>query len=234
MLDIRLADARDASDVAAIYRPYVTDAVTSFEIDAPDAAEMGARIDAVLARAPWLVCAGPDGETIGYAYASRHHERAAYQWSIDVAVYIHADHHRRGVGRALYETLFQLLRLQGFYVAHAGITLPNAASVGLHESFGFRPVGVYPAVGWKRGAWRDVGWWQLPLQALGAGPGAPLPPAAARGLPALAPPCRWRRRGLSRPGRPRCDRAHDRRRRRCYLGDDVDANPAARGDRAGW
>ena len=72
---------------------------------------------------------------------SRHHERAAYQWSVDVAVYIHAAHHRRGVGRALYRELFALLRLQGFYVAHAGITLPNAASVGLHESLGFRPVG---------------------------------------------------------------------------------------------
>src|SRR4051812_28905883 len=193
MLDIRLADARDASDVAAIYRPYVTDAVTSFEIDAPDAAEMGARIDGVLARAPWLVCAGPDGDTIGYAYASRHHERAAYQWSVDVAVYIHADHHRRGVGRRLYDTLFRLLRLQGFYVAHAGITLPNAASVGLHESLGFVPVGVYPAVGWKFGAWRDVGWWRLPLQSLVATPAPPLSVAEAQALPAwgaLLPPTR--------------------------------------------
>jgi L-amino acid N-acyltransferase YncA len=185
MLDIRMADGRDAADIAAIYRPYVTDAVTSFEIEAPDATQIAARIDAVLARAPWLVCAAPDrGETIGYAYASRHHERAAYQWSVDVAVYIHAGHHRRGVGRALYEALFQLLRLQGFYVAHAGITLPNAASVGLHESFGFRPVGVYPAVGWKFGDWRDVGWWQLPLQERVAAPVPPLSLAAAQALPA--------------------------------------------------
>src|SRR6266550_2683541 len=98
MLDIRMADGRDAGDIAAIYRPYVTDAVTSFEVNAPDTREIAARIDAVLARTPWLVCAGPGGEIIGYAYASRHHERAAYQWSVDVTVYIHAAHHRRGVG----------------------------------------------------------------------------------------------------------------------------------------
>src|SRR3954470_4844369 len=192
MLDIRMADRRDADDIAAIYRPYVTNAATSFEIEAPDAGEMAARIDAVLARMPWLVCAAPGGETIGYAYASRHHERAAYQWSVDVAVYIQAGHHRRGVGRALYETLFQLLRLQGFYAAHAGITLPNAASVGLHESLGFRPVGVYPAVGWKRGGWHDVGWWHLPLQDRPATPAAPLSLAAAQALPQwpLSPPRR--------------------------------------------
>src|SRR4051812_42077717 len=193
MPSIRIATPRDAAAIAAIYRPYVTDAVTSFEVHAPDAAEMAARIEAVLARTPWLVCTDADGAAIGYAYASRHHERAAYQWSVDVAVYIHAGHHRRGVGRALYDKLFALLRLQGFYVAHAGVTLPNAASVGLHESLGFVPVGVYPAVGWKFGAWRDVGWWRLPLQSLVATPAPPLSVAEAQALPvwgALLPPTR--------------------------------------------
>ncbi len=145
---------------------------------------MAGRIQSVLALAPWLVCAGPDGHLQGYAYASRHHERAAYRWSVDVAVYISAAHHRRGVGRALYETLFSLLRLQGFYVAHAGITLPNAGSVGLHEALGFEPVGVYPAVGWKFGAWHDVGWWRLPLQDLVPTPAPPLSLAEAQFLPA--------------------------------------------------
>jgi phosphinothricin acetyltransferase len=186
MPNIRMAHAGDAEQIAAIYRPYVTDAVTSFEVDAPDAAEMAARIEAVLIRAPWLVCTDADGAVIGYAYASRHHERAAYQWSLDVAVYIHAAHHRRGVGRALYEKLFALLRLQGFYVAHAGITVPNAASIGLHESLGFVPVGVYPAVGWKFGAWRDVGWWRLALQDLAPTPAPPLSVSQASTLPAWA------------------------------------------------
>src|SRR3954471_10624847 len=144
MPSIRMANTGDAAAIAAIYRPHVTDAVTSFEVDPPGAADIAARLQAVLARTPWLVCTDAAGAPIGYAYASPHRDRAAYQWSVDVAVYIHAGHHRRGVGRALYETLFALLRLQGFYVAHAGITLPNAASVGLHESLGFVPVGVYP------------------------------------------------------------------------------------------
>jgi len=144
---------------------------------------MARRIDAVLAMAPWLVALDDAGDQIGYAYASRHAERAAYQWSVDATVYIREGDHRRGVGRALYRTLFPLLRLQGFYVAHAGITLPNAASVGLHESFGFRPVGVYPAVGWKFGALRDVGWWHLPLQERPATPAPPLPLAEAQRLP---------------------------------------------------
>ena len=179
---IRMVRIADAAEIAAIYRPSVTDAATSFEIDAPDGAEMARRIEAVLAVAPWLVCIGPAGDIVGYAYAARHRERPAYQWSVDATVYIRTDHHRRGVGRALYSVLFELLRLQGFCVAHAGITLPNAGSVGLHEAVGFRPVGVYPAVGWKLGAWRDVGWWQLPLREL---PHAPAPPLSLRQAQAL-------------------------------------------------
>ena len=186
MISIRMATPADAAAIAAIYRPYVTDAVTSFEVDPPGVPEMADRIQAVSARAPWLAALDGDGAVIGYAYASRHHERAAYQWSVDVAVYIQAGHHRRGVGRALYEKLFPLLRLQGFYVAHAGVTLPNAASVGLHESLGFVPVGVYPAVGWKFGAWRDVGWWRLALQDLMPTPAPPLSVAEAETLPAWA------------------------------------------------
>ena len=104
-------------------------------------------------------------------------------WSVDVTVYIHADHHRRGIGRALYLRLLDLLRLQGFYVAHAGITVPNPGSVGLHEALGFEAVGIYPAVGWKLGAWRDVGWWQLPLQARPESPAPPLTLAEAKKLP---------------------------------------------------
>jgi phosphinothricin acetyltransferase len=182
---IRMADASDGAATSAVYGPYVSDAVTSFELEPPSAAEMAQRIESVLAWAPWLVCED-EGGVIGYAYASRHRDRAAYQWSVDVAVYIDGRHHRRGVGRALYGALLPLLRLQGFYVAHAGVTLPNAGSVGLHESFGFRPVGVFPAVGWKFGAWRDVGWWQLPLQARPETPAPPVPLVEALGLPGWA------------------------------------------------
>jgi len=174
---IRQAVLADAPQVAGIYAPYVSDAVISFELEPPDAAEMARRM--FHARAyPWLVCAGSGGDLLGYAYASQHRERAAYQWSVDVTVYVRIDQHRRGVGRALYTSLFGILRAQGFHAAHAGVTLPNAASVGLHESFGFRAVGVYPAVGYKLGAWHDVGWWQLELRARRRADVPPAPPLA--------------------------------------------------------
>jgi phosphinothricin acetyltransferase len=143
---------------------------------------MSRRIASVLAFAPWLVCE-IGGRVRGYAYASRHRERAAYQWSVDAGIYVHEDERRRGIGRLLYGSLFALLRLQGFVAAHAGITLPNAASVGLHEALGFRRIGVYPAVGYKLGAWHDVGWWQLRLVETPGQPSPPLSPAAARSLP---------------------------------------------------
>jgi L-amino acid N-acyltransferase YncA len=176
---IRLAGPGDAAQVAAIYAPHVTGASTSFEVAPPDAAEMAARIASTLAHMPYLVLE-TGGEVLGFAYASKHRERAAYQWSVDVSVYVHERARRRGVGRALYESLFALLRLQGFYAAHAGITLPNPASVGLHEALGFRPVGVYRSVGFKRGAWHDVGWWQLPLRERTGTPDPPRSLAEAR------------------------------------------------------
>jgi L-amino acid N-acyltransferase YncA len=160
---IRLARSEDAAQVAAIYEPFVSGTSTSFEYAVPDPSETASRIALALSHAPYLVYE-VEGEVLGFAYASKHRERAAYQWSVDVSVYIHERARRRGVGRALYTSLFALLRLQGFYTAHAGITLPNPASVGLHEALGFRPVGVYRSVGFKHGAWHDVGWWQLALR----------------------------------------------------------------------
>jgi L-amino acid N-acyltransferase YncA len=161
---IRPVDAaRDAAACAAMYSPSVTHGVASLEAVAPDAAELSRRIDEVTARYPWLV-AELDGVIAGYAYASQHRTRASYRWSADVTVYVSDAHHRRGVGRALYGRLFDLLAAQGYYEACAGITLPNDASVGLHESLGFRPIGVYRQIAFKFGAWRDVGWWQKTLR----------------------------------------------------------------------
>ena len=171
---IRPATPEDGAALAAIYAPAVDGAATSFERDPPDAAEMAARVASVVTFTPWLVLE-QGGAIVGYAYASRHKERWAYQWSVDTAIYVAPGHHRSGVGRALYAALFPILRRQGFFVAHAGITLPNEGSVRLHESFGFQPIGVYPAVGWKLGAWRDVGWWRLALREPAADPAPPVP-----------------------------------------------------------
>ena len=160
---IRHADpVRDAAGCAAIYAPYVLASATSFEEAAPDEAEMADRIARISATHPWLV-AERGGELLGYAYACGHRERPAYRWSTDVSVYVDEGQWRRGVGRRLYEGLLERLSRQGFRTACAGITLPNVASVALHERLGFAPVGVYRGIGWKEGAWRDVGWWQLEL-----------------------------------------------------------------------
>ena len=107
----------------------------------------------------WLV-ADQGGAVAGYAYGSPHRTRAAYGSSCDVAVYVDPAHSRRGLGRALYDALLTELASKGFHAAFAGIALPNDASIGLHEAVGFTPVGIYRQVGWKLGAWRDVGWWQ--------------------------------------------------------------------------
>lgn len=172
---IRSADPeRDAAACAAIYAPYVLRSPVTFEDVAPNAREMRERMRRVQAAHPWLV-AEEGGGVVGYAYAARHRERAAYRWACDVAVYVDAAHHRRGAGRRLYEALFERLRAQRLHVAVAGITLPNDASVGLHETLGFELVGVHRAIGWKAGAWRDVGWWQLRL--LPAGDDGAVPPA---------------------------------------------------------
>jgi L-amino acid N-acyltransferase YncA len=171
--------AADAADCAAIYAPYVLDGVASFETEPPTAEQFGERIERYVLRHPWLVAEDDDGRVIGFAYGSQHRERAAYRWAADVSVYVDPSHHRRGVGRSLYVPLFELLDRQGMRTLHAGITLPNDASVGLHESLGFEPVGVYRRVGWKAGQWWDVGWWQRPLGAVTDGdPGPPAEPGA--------------------------------------------------------
>ena len=162
---IRLATPDDASGVQAIYAPIVRETAISFELEPPTVAEMQQRIVKSLEHWPWLVCERR-GDILGYVYASQHRTRPAYQWSVDVSVYVHPNARHSGVGQALYRSLFALLTLQGFYNAYAGITLPNPASVGLHESLEFQSVGVYRAVGYKLGAWHDVGWWQLTLREL--------------------------------------------------------------------
>jgi L-amino acid N-acyltransferase YncA len=176
---VRHADpARDGAGCAAIYAPYVSDGIASLEEVPPTAEEMAGRIERISARYPWLV-AEAGSEVLGFAYGSQHHERAAYRWSVNTALYVATGHHRRGIGRALYAALMPLIVRQGLYVACGGVTLPNDASVALHESFGFKPVGIYRRVGWKAGSWRDVGWWQLQLRSASADgpPPEPGPPA---------------------------------------------------------
>ena len=100
---------------------------------------------------------------LGYAYASRHRERDAYRWSVDLSAYVHEEHRGKGVGRSLYDRLIEVLVQQRFVNAFAGITIPNAPSVALHEAIGMTLVGVYRQVGYKFGAWHDVSWYGMRL-----------------------------------------------------------------------
>ncbi len=151
----------------------MADSAASFEERAPNPEEFGRRIERTSKTHPWLV-ADDAGEVVGFAYGCPHRERPAYRWAADVSVYVAPEHQQRGIGRALYGSLLPLLVRQGLHVACAGITLPNDASVALHESFGFRLVGVYRRIGFKLGTWWDVGWWELELRE----PGPPTEPSA--------------------------------------------------------
>ncbi len=163
-MTIRIATPSDADAIAAIYAPIVQQTSISFEVEAPTADQMRDRIVKTLQDLPWLVSEDEQGKVNGYVYASKHRERAAYQWSVDTTAYIREDSRGQGVGKHLYRTLKQTLVKLGYFQAFAGIALPNAASVALHESVGFAPIGIYRDVGFKNGQWHDVGWWQCGLQ----------------------------------------------------------------------
>ena len=165
-MNIRTATTDDAPAIAAIYAPIVRETAISFELEPPTVDEMGTRIATTLQRFPWLVSLDASGRVSGYVYASKHRERAAYQWSVDVTAYVRSDARGQGIGKQLYKSLLEELKTLGYAQAFAGIALPNAASVALHESMGFEPLGIYRKVGYKLNAWHDVGWWQRSIQAL--------------------------------------------------------------------
>ncbi|MGZ3698446.1 MAG: arsinothricin resistance N-acetyltransferase ArsN1 family B [Bdellovibrionota bacterium] len=160
---IRLAKKSDAAAMLEIYRPAITDGPASFETEMPSLKEFEARVEETLKKFPWLVYE-LGGEVVGYAYAGTHRARAAYRWSVESSVYVSANHQKKGIGKALYQKLFQMLKDQGVVNVFGGITLPNPASVAIHEAFGFVHIGTFKEIGFKMGKWWDVGWWQLQLQ----------------------------------------------------------------------
>jgi phosphinothricin acetyltransferase len=162
----------DVGPMLDIYEPVVRDTIISFEYAPPTVEAFAQRVMETLPSKPWLVYV--DGsDVLGYAYGSTFRTRTAYQWSVEVSAYVAEGARGRGVGRALYDSLLAILRLQGFVKAFAGITLPNPESVTFHEALGFTLVGVLRDVGYKLGGWHDVGWWQRGLaDAPPAGPPA--------------------------------------------------------------
>jgi len=182
---IRLATPADGPAIARIYAPAVVERATSFELEPPDGAEMARRVERTMTRTPWLVCEH-GGAVAGYAYAGPYRERAAYRWSVEVSAYVGSDAQRAGVARALYTSLLAILTLQGYRTAYAGIALPNAASVGLHEALGFAPIGIFHGAGYKLGAWHDVAWYERALAARRADPPDPIALPAIRDTAAFA------------------------------------------------
>lgn len=179
---IRLATESDAEAMLAIYAPVVRDTAISFELEPPDAAEFRSRMREVMRIGPWIVLES-DGVVAGYAYAGQFRARPAYRFTVETTVYVHAAHRGRGAGRALYSALLGAVRLQGYRRAVGGITLPNPASVALHESAGFRPVGSFTRVGFKFGRWHDVGFWEMEIAAPVPDPPEPSPLAALVATP---------------------------------------------------
>lgn len=171
-MTVRAVRPGDAAAIAAIYTPFVRDSAVSFELDPPDAAEMRARIDGAAGVYPWLAVE-VDGAVRGYSYAAAFKPRPAYRHTVETTVYIAADARRRGLGKMLYRALLDALAGQGYAQAIASISLPNMASIRLHERLGFTAVGIYRQVGFKHGAWHDVGVWQRALACPASPPDGP-------------------------------------------------------------
>lgn len=172
-MQIRLVTPTDASQILDIYAPIVRETSTSFEYDVPTVDEIAGRITKTLQQYPWLVCE-IDGIVAGYTYGSSFRSRTAYQWTTEVTAYIHPQFHRRGIGRGLYTSLFAILGEQGYFNAVSVITVPNDASVGLHETLGFEKIGVFMNMGYKNDNWHSTGWWQLELCPMPTNPKPPL------------------------------------------------------------
>jgi phosphinothricin acetyltransferase len=157
---IRFADIKDAKDILDIYKPYINDTAITFEYDVPTLEEFERRITETRKTYPYLVFE-ENGNILGYAYAGAARERAAYQWTCELSIYIRYDMHGRGIGGKLYTKLFEYLKLQNIKIMYAVITTPNPQSVKFHEHFGFETIAVFRKCGYKLGEWRDVTWMEL-------------------------------------------------------------------------
>lgn len=176
MQTIRFATPADSGSLLQIYAQYMATPVT-FEYSLPTEQEFAGRIESIAARYPYLVCE-ENGSATGFAYAHRHMERTAYQWNAELSVYLDRRAAGKGTGKRLYNLLSAILQAQGIRNLYGCVTLPNAASEGLHRSMGFRLVGVYRNAGYKDGQWHDVAWFEKAVGSVGGAP-APVTPICA-------------------------------------------------------
>lgn len=161
---IRAVQENDAKAICDIYNHYIANTIITFEEQTITPVDMLGRITKVLsAEHPWLVVEDEKGKVVGYAYATKWRERFSYRFSVEVTVYLLSEHGEKGLGSQLYQALFETLKAKGIHSVIGGITLPNVASVALHEKFGMEKVAHFKDVGLKFDLWLDVGYWQATL-----------------------------------------------------------------------
>lgn len=160
---IRPVQLSDAETIRAIYQPYVTETVITFEVDVPTVQEFERRITKTLTQFPYLV-AEVDGKVVGYAYASTYYARAAYDWTVELSIYISKEARGQGIGSALYNALEEELQARGYLRFLACIALPNEASIAMHEKRGYVQVAHFPKIGYKFDQWHDIVWMQKSLE----------------------------------------------------------------------
>lgn len=161
-MTIRDARRSDVPAMLAIYAPFVEHTAVSFEYDVPTEAEFARRLEEHQAAFPWLVCE-ENGRVMGYAYAGRAFERAAYGWNAEISCYLAPELRGRGVGRRLYARIEEILTRLGYYKLFAVVTSANAPSVAFHRALGFRDAACFRNVGYKQGGWYDVLWLEKTL-----------------------------------------------------------------------
>ena len=177
MNGIRIATVNDADSILYIYKPYIENTSFTFETEVPSPDDFKKRVEDYLINWPWLVYEH-NGMIAGYAYGSKYRERTAYQWCVEVSIYIHDDFQKMNIGKALYKSLLKILKAQGYRNVYAVINLPNGNSVKFHENCGFVFFALYSNVGYKLGKWKNVGWWQKNINEFNLEPEPPIKFAA--------------------------------------------------------
>ncbi len=179
---IRLAEFEDVSAILDISNWAVVNTPANFALEPETLVSWEESWREMHEMYPWVVGEAETGDIVGFAKASPWKGRCAYDWSVEVTVYVHPEHHGMGIGKALYGKLFPILKAQGYRSLLGGITQPNESSVRLHESFGMKRVAMFETIGWKFKKWHDVGYWQLILQDGDAPPQRVCPVSEVAGL----------------------------------------------------
>lgn len=154
---VRPYSPADASAILDIYRPYIEDGPVTFETEVPSLADFTKRLNTIAEQYPFMVL-DEGGKVLGYVYACKYRERAAYRWHVETSIYMSAEGKGQGLGKKLYLTLLDELTKRRFTRAFAIVGVPNTASEQLHLSCGFKPLVLHEKAGWKQGGWRDVLW----------------------------------------------------------------------------